>query len=80
MGTLGTVFHACCLLETTTFAFPYKDVAHCPACEHETAADGSRFVRVRTVIVIARKGTCGQRMPTAALSAVSDSHRLDRVG
>jgi hypothetical protein len=24
MGTVGTVFHACCLLETTTFCFPIR--------------------------------------------------------
>jgi hypothetical protein len=24
MGSVGTVFHACCLLETTTFCFPIR--------------------------------------------------------
>ena len=26
MGTVGTLFHACCLLETTTFRFLYRRV------------------------------------------------------
>jgi hypothetical protein len=29
MGGVGAFFHASCLLETTTIAFQYKDVAQC---------------------------------------------------
>jgi hypothetical protein len=30
MGTVGTVFHACCLLETTTIVFPIRTLPSPP--------------------------------------------------
>jgi len=40
MGSVGTVFDACCLLETTkTFAFPIRTLPIAPPTRHSFSAD-----------------------------------------
>ena len=36
LGSVGTVFHACCLLETTTFCFPIRTLPSMPTPGHNS--------------------------------------------
>ncbi len=65
---MGTVFHACCLLETTTFRFPIRMLPSAPVAAEKTSPESililggkatfrHRSVPVRPQIIVSQKPT-----------------------
>jgi len=65
LGGVGTVFQACCLLETTTFCFLYRRMPTAPnardsslvlpAARHRFPAEGGRSQTLRVALLFFRR-------------------------